>query len=88
MGDLLGQLISDLGIETKVRQHQAVARWPQLVGEAIGRATEADRLENGILYVKVKSAPWRAELTMQKRQIIAQLNRGLGSEIVRDILFR
>ena len=88
MGDLMGQLIRDLGIETKVQQQQAVIRWPSVVGEAIGRATEADRLENGVLFVHVSSAPWRAELTMQKRQIIAKLNRSLGAEIVRDILFR
>ena len=58
------------------------------MGERIAKVTTAERMEKGILFVAVSTAPWRAELTMKKLEIRDRINKMLGNAIVKDIRFR
>jgi predicted nucleic acid-binding Zn ribbon protein len=88
IGEALERLTKSLGIEKQLDEHGLVERWPQIVGERIAEVTTAQRLENGVLLVAVTSAPWRAELTLQREQIARMLNEAAGKQIVREIRFR
>ena len=67
----------------------------QSVGEIIKEALEREHLSaavdehiaNGILTVRLSAAPLKAELMMHKPQLIASLNKAIGSEAVKDINF-
>ncbi len=84
----LGQLVQGLGIEKTLTQFNAVTSWPEIVGEQIARVTEARRMDNGVLFVSVATAPWRAELTMRRIEIVEKINTALGKKVVREIRFR
>ncbi len=84
----LGQLVHGLGIEKTLTQFNAVTSWPEIVGEQIARVTEARRMDNGVLFVSVATAPWRAELTMRRLEIAEKINAALGKKVVREIRFR
>ena len=87
-GDALGVLTRQLGITRTLRQYDAITSWEAIVGKKIARVAKAQRMENGILLVSVVNAPWRAELTMRRAEIIEKINTALGSRIVKDIRFR
>jgi predicted nucleic acid-binding Zn ribbon protein len=65
----------------------AVQKWMEVCGEGISRVSEAYKVEDSKLFVRVESAPWRNELLYLKPQLISKLNRVIGREVIRDIVF-
>jgi predicted nucleic acid-binding Zn ribbon protein len=88
IGKAIDDLIRRMGMTKALKQYSVITSWNEIVGEHIGRMTKAQRMEQGVLIVSVESAPWRAELTMKRREIIEKLNRAMGERVVKDIRFR
>jgi predicted nucleic acid-binding Zn ribbon protein len=88
LGDALGQFAAELGIAPRLREYEAVIRWPSIVGERIARVSKPLRVEKGVLVVNVESAPWRSELTLRRREILEKVNSTLGGPVIREIRFR
>lgn len=84
----MGDLFKHLGIQSTVRQYDVLNAWAEIVGEQIARVTTAQRIERGILFVSVATAPWRAELMMRRPEILKKLNREAGGVVIREIRFR
>jgi predicted nucleic acid-binding Zn ribbon protein len=84
----IDDLVHRLGMTKALKQYNVITSWNEIVGEQIGRMTKAQRMEHGVLVVSVESAPWRAELTMKRREIIDKLNKAIGDHVVKDIRFR
>ena len=82
------ELVAALGIDGTLRRYRVLAGWAEIVGEQIARVTEPQRIDNGVLFVSVKTAPWRAELTLKRLEIIHKLNAAAGADVIRDIRFR
>jgi predicted nucleic acid-binding Zn ribbon protein len=81
-------LVRELGIGPKMAQYDIIAAWPDVVGPQIALVTSPQRMENGVLYVGVTTAPWRAELSMKRLELIEKLNRHVGTRVLNDIRFR
>lgn len=84
----LDTVVRQLGITKKMQQAVVLSSWSEIVGEHIARVTEAERVENGILFVKTLNAPWRNELTMRRLEILEKINEAAGGKVVKDIRFR
>ena len=83
----LERTLERLGISKQLKETNAVLLFRDTVGKEIAERAKAVGIENGKLFVQVSSPVWRQELTYQKEEIIAALNRGLGENIVREIQF-
>lgn len=83
----LAQLVHQLGLEQRLKQQRVIDQWPQLVGEKIGRISRPERLQDGVLYVRVASMIWRTELLFQKQTILANISSAMGEGLVKDIRF-
>ena len=88
LGDALRELLRSLGVDRRLAAYEVMAAWPAVVGEQIARVTVPQRVERGVLYVDVASAPWRAELTMKRLDLIERLNAHAGARVILDIRFR
>lgn len=88
VGVLLQELVNELGIGQTLRQYNVITSWPSIVGEKIAGVTTPQRIENGILFVQVSTAPWRAELAMRRMEILEKVNTAAGKKVIRDIRFR
>ena len=86
LGDVLSQLVKDLGFEKKFEEMQVIAQWPDVVGREIASHTHAVSCEGGKLFVEVDSASWRQELFYMKVDILKRLNHSAGQKIVQDII--
>ncbi len=82
------ELIHRLGITRTMKQYDVITTWEAIVGEQIAKVTKVQRIDNGILYIGVATAPWRAELTMKRTDIMEKINRAVGRHIVKEIRFR
>ena len=87
IGNVFAKLFRDLGIDKAIQQNMAVNRWAEVVGERIAEISEAEKIENGTLYVKVSSPVWRNELAFMKNNLIKNMNTALEKNIVKDIKF-
>ena len=80
-------MLQKFGIDNAVAQNKALNIWNEVVGEKIANNTEPDRVEHGVIIVKVSSPTWRQELYFQKKDIIQKINNIIGKNIIRDIRF-
>jgi predicted nucleic acid-binding Zn ribbon protein len=88
VGEALKRLASSLGIAPKLKEMELLASWESVVGEQIARVAKAERIERGTLYVVVTSAPWRAELTLRRVELMDRLNDAAGRKVISEIRFR
>jgi predicted nucleic acid-binding Zn ribbon protein len=87
LGDVVKSLCHNWGIDRKLKEYDAITQWPSIVGERIAREAQPISVRNGKLFVYVEKAVWRNELTFMKRELIAKLNRSVGTSLVKDIIF-
>jgi predicted nucleic acid-binding Zn ribbon protein len=83
----LHSLLRSWGIDGKIRERQTVDFWSQIVGSRIAEETESLRVENGKIFVRVRSSSWKTELVFMKPDIIKRLNQAVGSNVIKDIIF-
>ncbi len=62
--------------------------WDQCVGMDIAEEAQPDSYKNGMLMVKVSSAPWSQQLEFEKIMIMDRLNQALGKRLVSGIRFK
>ncbi|MDY3892030.1 MAG: DUF721 domain-containing protein [Bacteroidaceae bacterium] len=84
---ILNQVIREEGLEIPMLEQRALRAWPEVMGEAIGRYTSDIKIHNGILYVKITSAPLRQNLQMTHKRIAEMINAHVGSHILSDVRF-
>ncbi len=87
LGSALENFLKTSGLEKGVTQQQAIIIWNDIVGDAVGKNTEPESVEHGIIRVKVSNPTWRQELQFKKKEIIGKLNKELEQNIIKDILF-
>lgn len=88
IGQALQELAQSLGIDKKLQQYEAVTEWAAIVGQQIAKETEPVKIEKGVLIVRVRTSVWRNELNMRKQEIMAKLNRHIGSDAIKEIRFQ
>ncbi len=78
-------LIDEAGWREAVSSHAAVVLWPEVVGAAVARHSEALEIQNATLVVKDKNPTWRNEIAFQKDEILVRLNDRLENFEIKDI---
>lgn len=87
VGDVLGRLFRELGIEERIAEQDAVARWDEAVGERIAKVARPRAVSRGTLFVEVRSSPWLSELTLMRQDLLRRLNEGVSEGRIRRIVF-
>ncbi len=88
LGETIQATLESLGIKQKVEQYSAMSRWEEIVGEKISKITTPEKIQKNTLIVKVDNAPWRAELTFRKKEILEKIQKTTNSDSIKNILFR
>lgn len=83
----LGSVLKRHGIAKEVREHRLLLQWNLVVGPRVADRTLPDRLEKGVLWVRVETSSWMHQLSFMKDEIIAKANELCGEEVVRDLHF-
>ena len=88
IGVALEDLVRRLGITKTLSKYHVLTSWQFVVGEQVAKVTVPERIENGVLFVSVATASWRAELTMRRKEILERINKVAGKDSVKEIRFR
>mgnify|MGYP002732969226 CR=1 FL=1 len=74
-------------LETPLNEHRLIAALGEVAGVAAERLTESLRVYNQTLYVKLRSAMLRNELSMKRSDLVKKLNAKVGVNVIVDIAF-
>lgn len=88
IGDIITELLKQEHLDVQLDEHRAVALWPEVVGKAINGYTVSCKVEKGVMYVRLTSAPLRNEMMLTRSHLIKAINKRLGRDIIKEIIFR
>ena len=86
--DVLGEILNEPKLRKGVSEFKAVHYWEKVMGKPVARVTKNVYFRNGMLFVSLNSSVVRGELVMLKDKIIKNMNEAIGSETIRDIIFK
>ena len=88
IGEIIDQYIRAENLETELNEQRALSVWVSVVGRGINKYTISRSIKDGVMTVKISSAPLRNELMLNRSAIIQNLNSFLGAEVVKEIIFK
>jgi hypothetical protein len=87
VGSFLRGTLQDLGVQERILEQQALAKWREVVGPQIAASSRPDGIRERVLFVTCKSSMWSNELSLHKPDIVKRLNAAVGKKIIDDIRF-
>ena len=87
IGTLLEEILSEKGYLTYCKEYGIIQKWRSIVDKKFADATICERVENGVIYVKVSSATWRQEAVYRKEILLKHIQIDLGCPTIKDIVF-
>lgn len=88
IGEILNQFLKINQLENQVFGERIAEIWQETLGDEITLATQRIFLQNGYLFVELKSPSLKNELMMKRTYIKDSLNQRLEEEIIKQVVIR
>ena len=88
-GRAVAQILSKLGLQTRVQEEEIKAAWKEVVGEFLALHSSPASLSNGVLVVHVLQPTVHFELDrVWKKTLLEKLQARFGKRLLKEIRFR
>ena len=75
VGEVLASYLKRAGLSKRLQQTDVIERWGELVGPQIAAVSQPESVSaDGVLRVRVATAPWATELSLMTPRILARVN--------------
>ena len=82
LAEALTSYFKQAGLTKRVQQAGIIEQWAELVGPQIASVTAPESVTpDGVLRVRVATAPWANELSLMSPKILARLNAGRSGRV-------
>ena len=88
VGDLVGQVLGDLGLDGVALAHRIGSDWPELVGEQVAAHCRPLGLRAGVLELEVDSPVWSQQLQLRKSELLEKLKERYDQQAPRELRFQ
>ena len=88
IGDIIRKLMKNPKLAGKLDELDALQAWEEIIGKQICKYVADQKIYKGTLYVKLKSAVVRNELSYKKSELISQINNRLGKKLLTNIILK
>ena len=88
MGELLPEVLGDLGLGEAATAARISQAWAEVVGTAAAAHSWPAALRGGVLDVEVDSSVWAQQLQLRRTDLLAELARLLEAAAPRDLRLR
>lgn len=85
--DLVMQVLRLNGLETPLKERRLVESWEQVAGPTAARYTREKFLKGQTLWVHIMNSALKANLQMQRSELVRKLNAVVDGQIITDIHF-
>ncbi|MFA6360590.1 MAG: DUF721 domain-containing protein [Dysgonamonadaceae bacterium] len=75
-------------LKSRIAEQRVLRAWNEVLGEGVAKYTTNLYFKRGVLFVQLSSSVLRAELMMNKKNLIDKLNKYAEMDIIRDIVLR
>jgi len=86
--DVIGQVLKSNHLDKQLNEKRLIDAWPKVLGENIKKYTTELVVKNRILYVTLSSSVLRHDLFISREEIKNSLNKNVGAEVIKEIVFR
>lgn len=86
--DVLGQILKQNHLDEKLYETRVINSWAVVLGENIMRYTTNIYFNNKKLYVTLSSSVLRHELFLTRTEIRNSLNKYVGADVLKEIVFQ
>lgn len=87
LGDVLGKVLEERGLQDEVKRWEVLDLWPDIVGEHVASVTRAKGVQDATLFVEVRTSAWLMELNMMKGDFLGRVNERLPETPLERIVF-
>ena len=84
---IIDEAMDRAGLTDSLNEQRAAAAWVDVVGPSINNDTTRRYVDHGVMHVYMTSAPLKNELGFVRDRLIEAINRQVGVETVKEIVF-
>ena len=88
VGDLVGQVLGDLGLDGVALAHRIGVHWEEIVGPQVAAHCRPLGIRGGVLELEVDSPVWSQQLQLRKPELLDRLGEHLGREAPQELRFQ
>ncbi len=88
VGDLIGRVLGELGLDGVARSHEIGSKWEEVVGARVAAHCRPLGLRGEVLEIEVDSPVWSQQLQLRKPELLAALDRTFGRNAPRELRFQ
>lgn len=86
--ELVTQVLRQMGLEQKFKEHEVQQVWPEVVGQMIASRTRSIQVIDGKLFVVFESAVVKNEIMLVKEGLIKALNDRVGGIVIKEMIIK
>ena len=86
--EAMQEMISQFRLKSQLEETKIKMHWEKLMGRTIATYTSSIYLRKSVLYVTIRSASLKQELTFSREKIRKLLNEEFGEELIQDVVIR
>lgn len=86
--NIISQFLKENNIDKRLDEQEMIRLWYDVTGKMVARATQSVEIRNRKMFVKLKSAVVRNELSMIRDGLIKELNHHFDTPLIDDIVLR
>lgn len=87
LDQVLNRYLRSEGLETPLNEYRLVNAWNEVMKANVTRYTKNVRIYNRVLYVELSSPALRANLFMQRKELVSRLNAYVNADVISDLVF-
>ena len=72
----------------RIKGYSLLKLWEEMIPQKITQNTKPIKIQNNILFVRVKNHVWANEIKIRKGELLYLLNKKNKKNIIKDILIR
>ena len=88
VGDIIKKLMKNPKLSDRLDKLDAIDIWKEIIGDQLCKYIINQKIYKGILYVELKSAVVRNELSYKKSTFISKINKKIGKKLISDIILK
>ncbi len=81
----LGKLLKEYQLEHPFSEYEVNHNWNTCVPKQIAMVTTPEKIENGVLFIRVTNELWKKEINIRKKELMTMINNALTTEKIKEL---
>ncbi len=88
LGDAINQIFKQENLDVKISRFTVKNSWKDIVGEMVANNTSDISFHEKVLFVTLKNAALKHELSFRKEEILNNINKFCGYKLIDELVIR